>query len=179
MKKVVFICGVIGGLISIGWYIFSVQVFKLDMSMNARLFFGYASMVLAFSLIFVGIKNFKDNYNGGVISFGLALRIALLITAVASTVYVGVWLIDYFFFTPDYMVKYAASMLAELKASHASQATIDKKMAPITEYTRIYNNPFLNALVTYREIVPVGVVMSFIAAFVLKNKPSSANNKTD
>jgi len=171
MKKIVFTCGIIGGLISIGWYIFSVQVFKLDMSMSARLFFGYASMVLAFSLIFVGIKNFRDNYNGGVISFGRAIKIALLITAVASTVYVGVWLIDFYFFTPDYMEKYAASALAGLKASHASQARIDKEMAQIAGYAKIYKNPLLNALMTYAEIVPVGIVISLIAALILKKKP--------
>jgi hypothetical protein len=171
MKKIIFICGLIGGLISVGWYIFSVQVFKLDMSMNARLFFGYASMVLAFSLIFVGIKNFRDNYNGGVISFGKAIKIALLITAVASTVYVGVWLIDYYFFTPDYFDKYAASVLAGLKASHASQANIDKQMAQITDYAKMYRNPFFNALFTYAEIAPVGIIISLIAALILKNNP--------
>ena len=173
MKKIIFTCGIIGGLISVGWYIFSVQVFKLDMSMNARLFFGYASMVLAFSLIFVGIKNYRDNYSGGVISFGMAIKIALLITAVASTVYVGVWLIDYYFFTPDYFDKYAASFLAGLKASHASQANIDKQMAQITEYAKMYRNPFFNALMTYAEIVPVGVVISLIAALILKKKSES------
>ncbi|HWZ04049.1 MAG TPA: DUF4199 domain-containing protein [Mucilaginibacter sp.] len=174
MKKIIFTCGIIGGLISVGWYIFSVQVFKLDMSMNARLFFGYASMVLAFSLIFVGIKNFRDNYSGGVISFGTAIKVALLITAVASTVYVGVWLIDYYFFTPDYFDKYAASVLAGLKASHTSQANIDKQMAQITEYAKMYRNPFYNALMTYAEIAPVGIVISLIAALILKNKPKPA-----
>jgi len=59
MKKIIFVCGIIGGLISIGWFIFSVQVFKLNLSEKEALFFGYASMVLAFSLIFVGIKNFR------------------------------------------------------------------------------------------------------------------------
>jgi len=177
MKKIIFTCGIIGGLISVGWYIFSVQVFKLDMSMNARLFFGYASMVLAFSLIFVGVKNFRDNYNGGVISFGKAIKIALLITAVASTVYVGVWLIDYYFFTPDYFEKYAASVLADLKASHASQTNIDKEMAQLTEYAKMYRNPFFNALMTYAEIAPVGIVISLIAALILKNnaKPTIVN----
>jgi hypothetical protein len=173
MKKIVITCGVIGGLISVSWYIFSVQLFKLDMSMDKRLFFGYASMVLAFSLIFVGVKNFRDNHNGGVISFGGAIKVALLITAVASTVYVGVWLIDYYFFTPDYMEKYAASTLASLKARHASQAHIDKEMAQIAAYAKMYNNPFFNALMTYAEIAPVGIVISLIAALILKKKPKT------
>lgn len=174
MKKIIFTCGIIGGLVSVGWYIFSAQIFKLNMSMHEALFFGYASMVLAFSLIFVGVKNYRDNYDGGVISFGKALKIALLITLVASTVYVGVWLIDYYFFTPDSLAKYAVSVLAGLKASHTSQASIDKQMAEINDYIKMYRNPFFNALLTYREIVPVGVVISLIAALILKNKPKSS-----
>lgn len=177
MKKIVLVCGLIGGLISVAWYIFSEQVFKLDMSMNERLFFGYASMVLAFSLIFVGVKNFRDNYNGGVISFGKAMKVALLITLVASTVYVGVWLVDYYFFIPDFFGEYAASTLAGLRASHASQARIGKEMAELANYAKMYRNPFFNALMTYAEIVPVGVVISLIAALILKNKskPATAN----
>ena len=177
MKKIIFTCGIIGGFISVGWFIFSVQIFKLNLSMNESLFFGYASMVLAFSLIFVGIKNFRDNFNGGVISFGKAIKVALLITAVASTVYVGVWLIDYYFFTPDYMAKYAASVLAGLKASHASQARIDTEMAQVAEYAKMYKNPFLNAMMTYAEIAPVGIVISLIAALILKKKdrPETVN----
>jgi len=174
MKKIIFTCGIIGGLISVCWYIFSVQVFKLNMSMNESLFFGYASMVLAFSLIFIGIRNFRDNYNGGAISFGKAIKIGLLITAIASTVYVGVWLIDYYFFTPDYMDKYAESVLADMKAKHASQASIDKEMAELASYAKMYKTPFFNALLTYTEIVPVGVVISLIAALILKKKSEPA-----
>jgi hypothetical protein len=170
MKKIILTCGLIGGLISISWFIFSVQVFKIDLSMNESLFFGYASMVLAFSLIFVGIKNYRDNYNGGVINFGKAIKIGLLITAVASTVYVLVWLVDYYVFIPNYMEKYAAATLADLKTHHASQADINKAMAEMAGYAKMYKNPFLNAMFTYTEIVPVGVVISLIAALILKNK---------
>jgi hypothetical protein len=172
MKKIILVCGLIAGLISVSWYIFSAQVFNVDMSMNERLFFGYAAMVLAFSLIFVGVKNFRDNYNGGVISFGEAIKIALLITAVASTVYVGVWLIDYYFFMPDFMGKYTAMTLAALKAKHASQAQIDEAMAKLA----LYNSFFYNALMTYKEIVPVGVIISLMAALILKKKKVDAVN---
>jgi hypothetical protein len=72
------------------------------------------------------------------------------------------------------MEKYAASVLADLKAGHASQARIDKEMAAVAEYAKMYKNPFLNALVTYAEIVPVGLVVSLIAALILKRKPKPA-----
>ena len=178
MKKTIWVCGIIGGIISISWYIFGNQIFKVDMGMNERLFFGYASMVLAFSLIFVGVKNFRDNYNSGIISFGKALKIGLLITAVASTVYVGVWLIDYYCFIPNVMNKYAAEMLADLKANHASQVVIDKKMAEMAQYAQMYKNPFFNAMFTYVEIVPVGIVMSLIAALILKKNPKATTVNT-
>ena len=43
-------------------------------------FVGYAVMVIAFSFIFVGVKNFRDKFNQGHVSFGKALKIGLGIT---------------------------------------------------------------------------------------------------
>jgi len=170
MKKTISVCGIIAGIIPVAWCIFSLQVFKGHMSLGERLFFGYATMVLGFSLIFVAVKNFRDNLNGGIISFGKAIQIGLLVTLIASTVYVVVWLIDYYFFIPDYMDKYAAALLTDLKASHTSQVQIDKQMAEFTASAKMYKNPFFNALLTYSEIAPVGIVISLIAGLILKKK---------
>jgi hypothetical protein len=63
---------------------------------------GYASMLIAFSLVFVGIRNYRDKFNEGVISFGKAFKIGIMIVLIASTMYVVAWLIDYFFFIPDF-----------------------------------------------------------------------------
>src|SRR5471030_1992605 len=101
------------------------------MSLGTRLIFGYATMILGFSLIFVAIKNYRDNYSGGQITFGKALRIGLLITLVASTVYVVVWMIDFKYFIPDYGEKYTAQSIAEWKASGVSAAKIQKDGADL------------------------------------------------
>src|ERR1017187_9822075 len=69
---------------------------------------GYASMLVALSLVFVGIRNYRDKYNNGVISFGKAFKIGIMIVLIASTIYVVAWLIDYFFFIPDFMEKYSS-----------------------------------------------------------------------
>jgi len=55
---------------------------------------GYAAMLLAFSLVYVGVKSYRDRENGGVICFGKAFQVGLLISLVASTIYVITWMID-------------------------------------------------------------------------------------
>ena len=65
---------------------------------------------------------------------------------------------------PDFAEKYGAiTSLATLKAGGASAAEIEKadKMA---EFARMYKNPlFVMTLMTYLEILPVGIVVSLSA----------------
>jgi hypothetical protein len=178
MKKVIWVCGVIAGIISVSWGVVGEGLVGDSMSLNTRLIFGYATMILGFSLIFVAIKNYRDTYNNGQITFGKALRIGLLITLIASTVYVVVWMIDFSYFVPDYGEKYQAQAMAEMKASGLSTAEIQRKGAEMAATMAKYkSSPTFRAMFTYFEIVPVGVVVSLIAALILKKKfkPATVN----
>lgn len=171
MKKIVLICGLVAGLISTSMFIGLMILGKAghDDFKNGMLY-GYTLMILAFSLIFVGTKITRDKYQGGQISFGKAFRVGLYITLIASTIYVLVWLLDYYFFVPDFAEKYAAKMVEELKATGASPEAIAKKTAEMASFSKMYKNPFFNALITYSEILPVGLLVSVISAFILKTK---------
>jgi len=173
MKKNIIIYGLIAGsvvsilmLISIN-YISHVDG-KVDFSTS--LLIGYASMLIAFSLVYVGIRNYRDKYNGGVISFGKAFKIGIMIVLIASTIYVVAWLIDYFFFIPDFMEKFSAQELDKLKASGASQIEIDKQTKEMADFARMYKNPLFNAMVTYAEILPVGLIVTLTSSLILKRK---------
>jgi ethanolamine transporter EutH len=166
MKKNIIICGLIGGFISIIGF----MTMSSDMNFDHGMIYGYASMLLAFSLIFVGIKNYRDKYNNGFVSFGKAFKIGFFISLIASTVYVVTWLIDYYYFIPDFMDKYAAHMLEKLKASGASQSEIAAQTKEMDFIKGMYKNPFFNAMFTYLEILPVGLIVSLIAAAILKRK---------
>ena len=171
MKKIIWVCGIIAGIISVSWGVLSAGVLTDSLSLNTRMIFGYATMILGFSLIFVAIKNYRDTYNNGQITFGKALRIGLLITLIASTVYVVVWMIDYSYFVPGYGDKYQAQAIAEMKESGISAAELQTKTAEMASTMAKYKSSFaFRAMFTYLEIVPVGIVMSFIAALILKKK---------
>ncbi len=167
MKKNIIIYGLIAGIVVSILMLFSISI-KMDY--NLSLFVGYASMLIAFSLVFVGIRNYRDKYNEGVISFGKAFKIGIMIVLIASTIYVIAWLIDYFFFIPDYLEKYSAHMLDKLKASGASQIEIDKQTTEMANLAKMYKNPFFNAMMTYMEILPVGLIVTLISSLILKSK---------
>ena len=169
MKKNVIVCGVIAGLICTGWWM-GVIAFSGGAHLENGMFYGFASMILAFSLIFVAIRNYRDNYNHGVVSFGKGFTIGLYITLIASTMYVVSWLIAYFYFIPDFDEKYTEHILQGMQKSGASQAAIDAKASEMAEMWKNYQNPVICALFTYMEILPVGLLISLIAALILKRK---------
>ena len=170
MKKNVLICGLIGGVIVTCLMLVTLITVDRTGNFDHGMVYGYAGMILAFSLIFVGVKNFRDKYNGGVVSFGKALSIGLLITLVASTFYVITWMIEYHYFFPDFMDKYNACMITKYKAAGMSATELAGKTSQLASMTEMYKNPFFRILMTYAEIVPVGIVVSLIAAAILRRK---------
>ncbi len=176
MKKIIIICGSIAGLIVTSMMLASISGCIAGSDFEGgigSMLLGYSSMVVAFSLIFVGVKNYRDKYNSGIITFGKSLKIGLLITLVASTIYVIVWQIDYYFFIPDFYEKYSAHIIRDMKAHGATQAQIQQQMAVNKSNGEMYRNPLFNAMYTYIEILPVGLIMSLLAALILKRKPKA------
>jgi Protein of unknown function (DUF4199) len=168
MKKTVLICGLIAGLISTSMFIGLMLLGKADhQDFKNGAIYGYSLMILAFSLIFVGTRITRDKYNGGMISFGRAFRVGLYITLIASTIYVIVWLIDYYVFIPDFAEKYSTHVLDGLKTSGASAAEIAKKTEEMASFRQLYKNPLV--------IVLVGLLVSLISALILKRKKKTGS----
>ena len=68
------------------------------------------------------------------------------------------------------MDKYSAQTVAELKRSGASQVEIDKQTKELADFATMYKNPFFNAMMTYVEILPVGLIVTLISSLILKTK---------
>lgn len=172
MKKLVLTYGLISGLVVSTFMVTSMALSNCEhMDDNWAMFIGFASMIIAFSFIFVAVKNFRDNYGNGAISFGKAFQIGLFISLIASTMYVVAWVIEYNFFMPDFMDKYGAHMIEKAKASGATAAQIQVQINEVASMKEMYKNPVMMVLMTYAEIFPVGLIISIITALFLKKKP--------
>lgn len=170
MKRIVLTYGLISGVLIATFTVCSIAYCYASKSFEGNMLLGYAAMILAFSLVFVGVKNFRDKDGGGKISFGNAFKIGLYIALIASSIYVLAWLIDYYVFIPDFLEKFSEYGLEKIKANGASQAEIASKAAEMEGYKKMYSNPLGVIFLTYMEILPVGLVVSLISALILKRK---------
>lgn len=170
MKKNVIVFGLISGALVSLFMMANVAMCYGNDNYEGSMVIGYAAMLLSLSFVFVGVKNYRDKYNGGVISFGKALRVGLYIAFIASTLYVVTWLVCYYVFIPDFMDKYADHMLKQAQESGLSQTEIDAKTKEMADYKEWYKNPLFVVLLTYMEILPVALLAPLISALILKRR---------
>jgi len=178
MKRTVLVFGSISGLIVASFMAATTAMCYLSGDFEGSMLLGYASMIIAFSLIFVATKSFRDKQNGGSISFGKAFAIGLYITLVASTIYVCAWLIDYYVFMPDFMDQYTAHVLSEAQAHGATAAELEAKVTEMETYRVWYQNPLGVILLTYMEVLPVGLLFALASALILKRKAKDPGTGT-
>lgn len=165
--RVVLIYGAIAGLVAVS-AITAALLIGESRHFHSE-WFGYLVMLVALSLIFVGVKRHRDVECGGVIGFGRAFAVGLGIAVVAALFYSAGWeafsaLSDY-----DFMASYTANALETMRAEGASPAAIAAKAAEMKQFEAMYDDPLFRIPMTIAEILPVGLIIALISAAVLRN----------
>lgn len=165
MMKYALIYGAAGGIVA-------VTLITLTMVTgvgNHSLWLGYLVMLLALSLIFVGVKRYRDVECGGVIRFGRAFGVGLAIALVAAILYAVGWELYLTVTGYDFMADYSAGMLKDMRAHGASQAAIDAKAAELNSMAESYRKPLFRLAMTFVELFPVGLIVALVSAGLLRN----------
>ena len=170
MKKNVLVFGLLAGLVITAMMVTSIYFCYNSDDFEGNMVLGYATMLAAFSFIFLGIRNYRNRYLGGTISFWTAFKTGAGIALVASTIYVAVWLVDYYMFVPDFMEKYTAYEMRMAEKAGKTAAELAEKAEEMQSYSEMYKNPVWVVLLTYMEILPIGLIVSLISALILKRK---------
>lgn len=131
---------------------------------------GYTSMVLAFIMIHVGMKTYRDTIGGGQVSYGKALLVGLQIMLIGSLIYVATWEVLYFTVFPDFMQKYAEFSIAQARDAGKSAAEIAVMTRDMQQFAEQYKNPLINIAYTLLEPLPVGLLFSFASAWLVSRK---------
>lgn len=169
MKKTVLTFGLISGAILSAMMLATVP-FMDAIGFDRGAIIGYMSMVLAFLLIFFGVRSYRDNVAGGTVRFGRAFTVGALIAVVASLCYVATWEVIYYKVAPDFVTNYQAHALERARASGASEEAIALRKAELDRFAELYRNPAINAAITFLEPLPVALLVVLVSAGVLSRR---------
>jgi hypothetical protein len=169
MRKIILINGFIAGVI-VSVLMLTSWVLMQDgyLDMDKGMVVGYTSMVISLSIIFFAIKTYRDQYNAGKISFGRGLAIGLLITLMGSILYAASWQVFSYTIATDFSAVYIEHQLEGLRNEGATEAEIQEEKANLERNMSLYEIPVLRFLITMMELLPVGIIISLIAAGILR-----------
>lgn len=172
MKKIILTYGLIAGTILGIMFFITVPLHKNGIiNFDNGMLVGYTTMVIALSLVFFGVKSYRDNYQRGEITFGQAFKVGGLIALVACVMYCLTWEIAYNTVSAGYMEAYGAYEQEKLKSSGASEAELQEAAKEFQKLFEVYDgNPLIRFAFTIMEILPVALVVSLISAALLKRK---------
>jgi amino acid transporter len=169
MRKIVLTFGLIAGAILSAMMLITLP-FQDQIGFDKATIIGYTTMVLAFLMVYFGVRSYRDNAAGGRVSFGRAFAVGLIITAVATVCYVATWEVIYHKLAPDFGDKYAAYTVEKAKESGASEAQVAAQTKQMAEFKEMYKNPFVNVALTFLEPLPVGLLFTLVTAGLLSRK---------
>ena len=167
MRRIVLIFGLIAGALLSAMMIVSFA-FMDEIGFDRAQVVGYTTMVLAFLMVFFGIRAYRDTVAGGSVRFGRAFVVGILIVLVASACYVATWEVMYYGgMTSDFMERYTAHALERARAAGETEAQLAARAAEMRRFEEMYRNPLVNVAFTFLEVFPVGVVMTLVSAGIL------------
>ena len=169
MQKIVLTFGLTAGAILSAMMLMTLP-FLDQIGFDKGEIIGYTTMVLAFLMVFFGVRSYRDNVAGGSVTFGRAFLVGLMIMLVASVCYVATWQVVYYKLAPDFVDKYAAYAVDKAKKSGATEAQIAAQTKEMKEFTEMYKNPLVNIAFTLLEPMPVGLLFTLVSAGVLSRK---------
>lgn len=165
MKKIVLVFGIIIGLVFCANIGFMVYWMYHNPDLKGSELVGYAVMVVVFSLIYIGVRNYRNKQLDGFISFGKAFKTGALIALLGSAIYVAAWLFSYYLFVPDFMDVYS-----EYALKNCTPEDLPAKTKEMADFKELYKNPLFVILITFSEVLPIGLVVALVSALILKRK---------
>jgi hypothetical protein len=172
MKTAVLKFGIISGLIFSTMVIIMILLEGGSGNFESGQGFNYLFMVGAYSMVFFGIREYRDKKLAGIISFNQAFRTGLLIVLIGAVFYTATWIIYQHFIDQDFTTRYTEYMVEQMKSSGKSTEQINSEVEAFRKNMAEYNNPATRAVYTFLEIFPLGLLISVLCALLMKKKVS-------
>ncbi|MCP5269833.1 MAG: DUF4199 domain-containing protein [Burkholderiaceae bacterium] len=130
---------------------------------------GYAGMVLAFLMVFFGVRAWRDGLRASQpdrrVRFWPAFGVGAGIAAVGSVCYALTWQVVQRLWLPDFAERYAAYAVGKARAAGASAEQLAALTRDMADFARLYENPLVNIGFSLLEPLPIGLLFAGVSAW--------------
>lgn len=130
---------------------------------------GYLVMLVGLTMIFVGVKRFRDVECGGVIRFGRALLVGLGIGLAAAIIYAAAFELYVAATGFDFVAWFAEIRARELAAAGTDPAAVEREMAALRAFGADYARLSYRLPLHFLEIAPAWLLVALASAAILRN----------
>jgi len=164
--KTAIIYGGPAGFLIISVMVSGFLIFGLESSAGSQLF-GFLLMFFILSLIFFGIKRFRDFDQGGIIKFSQGLRLGLAMSLFAGLAYVIIWEIYLMMTDHSFIQQYTDQLIEQQKSKGISGEALNEFIGKMKDMKENYAKPGYRIPLTFAEIFPMGFIVTLISALFL------------
>lgn len=153
-------------LMLIAWFLLN------ELPFSVQEVIGYSSMIVSLLFVYFGIRYYRDSENEGIISFGKAVLIGILISLIAATAFGILDVIYVTYLNPNFMTDYYNITIEEMRTT-LSAAVFETKLADMEAQKELFMNPIMNFLFMFATVLIIGFIISLISGLLLQKKSSS------
>lgn len=163
MKNPVFRFGLIGGAIGLLLFFLPWLIWGTSIPFQTAEFIGYLTIFISLSVVYFGIRSYRETVNGGKLTFGQGMiagaKISLfpsVVICIYTAIFFKVYGSEFQAYAEDH---YKKSM---------SAVEYEKFTAQMASMNEIYLNPFFQGLVMFLTVFVLGLVVAAISSAVLR-----------
>jgi hypothetical protein len=170
MKSTILRYGLFAGLFQIVFFLIvwvALGITKANFDIQEVI--GYLGIIVCLSFVYFGIRHYRDNINGGSITFLAALKLGLMIMLVPAvcfgltdTLYVAI--ID-----PHFYEKYSTQMIIELR-KNTPPDQFSTKLKEMKAQMEFFKSPYVNFVLMFLTVAAIGVIVALISSLMLQRR---------
>lgn len=160
MNKLILRFGLYSSALMIGFFSVTWAIWGTSVDYNTSELLGYASMIISLSFVYFGVKAYRDEQNGGQITFGKALGVGSLIALLPSLAF-AIYTVIFFVLMGDKWTAYALENMSEAQ------------LAQFEANRELFMNPWFQAGIMFLTVFMIGFAYALISAFILKREKAT------
>src|ERR1700761_6299636 len=136
-------------------------------------YIGWVNVICPLLFVYFGIRYYRDRVNGGIVSFGQALKIGLLMVILPAVAFGIIETIFTVYIQPDFYQKVTAYDIEQYRKT-LPPAQFAIKLKQINQQLELDKNPLYNFMMMFVMIGAFGTIVTVISSLLLMRKAKSA-----